>query len=76
MQFYSFPPQLLTIFLYDSVRAAQRICAHSLIPDIALTHSSLLVGAISVYEQALLLAEEGIGFNSKCVSISLFSLSL
>ncbi|KAI0266577.1 hypothetical protein BGY98DRAFT_1030039, partial [Russula aff. rugulosa BPL654] len=40
------PSYLLTIFLYNSIRAVR---AHSLIPDIALTHLGLLVGTISVY---------------------------
>ena len=38
-----------------------------LIPDIALTHLGLLVGTISIYKPALLLAEEGTLFNSKCL---------
>jgi hypothetical protein len=40
----------------------------SLISDIALTNSSPLIGTISVYKPALLLVEQGIAFNSKCVS--------
>ena len=70
-------PSLVTNnFSYNSDGAAQRRCMSLLIPDIAVTHLDLLVGTISVYKPALLLAGEGIAFNSKCVSISLFSFSV
>ena len=62
------PSSATNNFSYNSDRAAQRRCTSLLIPDIAVTHSGLLAGTISVYKPALLPIEEGIVFDSKRVS--------
>jgi hypothetical protein len=50
-----------------SIHSALHWRAHPLAPDIALADSGLSVGTVYVFEVSLLLVEEGIASNSRCV---------